>query len=25
MRDWAQRLRDEPPETWNGVIVMETK
>ncbi|MCX6867044.1 MAG: adenylate/guanylate cyclase domain-containing protein [Verrucomicrobia bacterium] len=25
MREWAQRLRDEPPETWNGVIVMETK
>jgi adenylate cyclase len=25
MRKWAQRLRDEPPETWDGVIVMETK
>jgi adenylate cyclase len=25
MRVWAQRMRDEPPEAWDGVIVMETK
>jgi len=25
MREWARRLRDEPPAAWNGVIVMETK
>ena len=25
MRGWAQRLRDDPPATWNGVIVMDTK
>ncbi len=25
MRMWAQRLRDAPPEKWDGVIVMESK
>ena len=25
MRVWAQKLRDEPPAAWDGVIAMETK